>query len=207
MNDSSFVNGGVVGSSPLLIARIEDDNGITTSRSGVVEGITLTFQGETFNLNEFYTSDLDDFSKGTVVYPLQDLSPGTYNASLKVWDTFNNATETTIEFSVVEGARLFIYNPIVYPNPVESETLFSFEHDREDEDLFIVLSIYGSEGHVLSQISYDINSSQRSVEIPWVAETDSGDILKEGIYYARMIIKSKLDGATKEITQKLVIDN
>ena len=207
MNDSSFVNGGSVGSSPLLIARVEDENGITTSRSGVVEGITLAFQGETFNLNEFYTADVDDFTKGTIVFPLQDLSPGIYQASLKVWDTYNNASETTIEFKVEEGPTLFIYNPIVYPNPVEAETIFSFEHDREDENLSIVLSVFSAGGDVMSQISYDISNSQRSVEIPWRAETNTGELLKQGVYYAKMIIKSKLDGAIKEINQKLVIVN
>ncbi len=207
MNDSSFVNGGQVGNSPLLIARVEDENGITTSRSGVVEGITLSFQDETFNLNEFYTADQDDYTKGTIVYPFQNLGAGTYNASLKIWDTHNNASETMIEFKVSDSPILFVYNPIAYPNPVESETVFSFEHDREDEDLSIVLLVYGANGKVLSQIDYDISNSQRGVEIPWKAKTNTGEALKQGIYYTRMIIKSKLDGATKEITQKLVIVN
>ncbi len=207
MNDPSFVNGGNVGNSPLLIAKVEDENGMTTSRSGIVEGITLTFRGETLNLNEFYTSDIDDYTRGTIVYPLQALEAGTYSASLKVLDTYNNATETTIEFVVLEQPTLFIYNSIAYPNPIESETLFSFEHDRENEDLAILLLVYGSSGNVVSQIDYDISNSQRNIEIRWKAETNSGEILKQGIYYAKMIIKSKLDGATKEITQKLVIVN
>ncbi len=207
MNDSSFVNGGSVGSSPLLIARVEDASGITTSRSGVVEGITLEFQGATFNLNEFYSSDVNDFTKGTIIYPLQDLDPGVYNVTLKVWDTYNNAIETSLEFRVVNKPKLFIYNPSVYPNPIEDEATFSFEHDREDEDLSITIIVYGSAGNVLSQIDYTMNGSQRSIEIPWKAQTDSGESLNQGIYYARTIIRSKLDGAIKEFNQKLVIVN
>ncbi|MEO1256884.1 MAG: hypothetical protein AAFY41_18645, partial [Bacteroidota bacterium] len=207
MNDSSFVNNGKVGNSPLFIAKVSDDNGITTSRSGVVEGITLTLQDETFNLNEFYISDLDDYTKGTVVYPLQNLKAGRYSAKLKVWDTYNNASETTIEFVVSDEPILFIYNPIAYPNPVTNETVFSFEHDREDEDLTVALLVYGPNGNIVSQIDYNINNSQRSIAIPWEATTNTGSTLRQGIYYSRLIVRSKLDGATKEITQKLVIVN
>lgn len=207
MNDSSFVSGSVVGDSPLLIAQIEDESGITTTRSGVVQGITLTLGDEVINLNDFYTADRDSYTRGTVIYPLQDLDPGSYSATIKVWDTYNNAAETTIQFSVTDEPILFVYNPIAYPNPVVGSTIFAFEHDREDEDLSISLIIYSPKGEIVSNREISIENSQRRVEIPWNAVTNSGESLKQGIYYSRLIIQSRLDGATKEITQKLVIVN
>lgn len=205
MNDSSFVNGSVVGASPLLIAKIEDESGITTSRSGVVQGITLTLGDEVFNLNDFYTAELNTFKRGTVVFPLQDLAPGSYSAVLKVWDTHNNASETTVNFIVSDEPILFVYNPIAYPNPVEESTIFSFEHDREDEDLHVSILVYSSRGEVVSSREILLENSQRNVEIPWQAQTNTGEALREGIYFSRLIIQSRLDGAMKEITQKLVI--
>lgn len=205
MNDESFNDGDVVGDSPLLIANLEDESGITTTRSGVVQGITLTIGGETFNLNDFYTSEADNYKQGTVVYPLQNLRPGRHSATLKVWDTYNNPSETTISFVVTNQPVLFVYNQVTYPNPVSEATTFSFEHDREDEDLNVTMLIYSSGGDVVSEQRLLFENSQRLVEIPWNSQTDSGDELIQGIYYARLIIKSKLDGATKEITQKLVI--
>ncbi|MEP1034585.1 type IX secretion system sortase PorU [Ekhidna sp.] len=207
MNDSSFVDGDRVGASPLLIANIEDDSGITTTASGVVQGITLTIANEILNLNDFYTAESNTFKKGTVVYPLQDLKPGSYSAILRVWDTHNNSSQRTINFTVSSEPILFIYNPITYPNPVTSSTIFSFEHDREDEDLYVSLLVYSSRGEVVSKRQVLLENSQRSVEIPWEANTNSGEALKQGIYYSRLIIQSRLDGATKEITQKLVIVN
>ncbi|WP_436514972.1 type IX secretion system sortase PorU [Ekhidna sp. To15] len=207
MNDSSFVNGDQVGASPLLIANIEDESGITTTRSGVVQGITLTLGDQVFNLNDFYSARPNTFREGTVVYPLQDLDPGNYSAVLKVWDTHNNASETTIEFTISDEPILFVYNPIAYPNPVVGSTVFSFEHDREDEDLFVSLLVYSSRGEVVSDLQIQLNNSQRTVEIPWEAQTSTGEALKQGIYYSRLIIQSLLDGATKEIAQKLVIVN
>lgn len=207
MNDSSFKNGDLVGASPLLIADIEDENGITTTRSGVIQGITLTVSNQTFVLNDFYTAESSSFQRGTVVYPLQELEPGNYSAVLKVWDTYNNSSETTINFTVADEPILFVYNPIAYPNPVVESTLFTFEHDREDEDLYVSLLVHSSRGEIVSKRQLLLENSQRNVEIRWNAQTNSGEALKQGIYYARLIIQSQLDGATKEITQKLVIVN
>ncbi|MEO9483414.1 MAG: type IX secretion system sortase PorU [Ekhidna sp.] len=207
VNDSSFVNGSAVGASPILIAKIEDESGITTTRSGVVQGITLTLNGQIFNLNDFYTAEENDFKKGTVVYPLQELEPGNYSASIKVWDAHNIASTSTVKFTVTDEPILFVYNPIAYPNPVAGATTFSFEHDREDEDLYVSLLVYSPKGEVVSKRQVLLENSQRTVEIPWTAETNSGEALKRGIYFSRLIIQSRLDGAVKEITQKLVIVN
>ncbi len=207
MNDSSFVNGDQVGASPLLIANIEDENGITTTRTGVVEGITLTMGDEVINLNDFYVAETDNFRKGTVVYPLQELDPGSYSAVLKVWDTHNNASESIVNFTVSDEPILFVYNPIAYPNPVAESTTFSFEHDREDEDLFVSLIVYSPRGEIVSKNEVLLENTSRNVEIPWEAQTNSGELLKRGIYFSRIIIQSRLDGAIKEITQKLVIVN
>ena len=207
MNDASFVDGDLVGDSPLLIADIEDESGITTTRSGVVQGITLTLGEEVFNLNDFYIAETNSYMKGTVVYPLQELAPGSYSAILKIRDTYNNASETIINFTVSDEPLLVVYNPIAYPNPVVESTTFSFEHDKEGEDLYVSLLVYSSRGEVVSKRQVLLENSPRNVEIPWAAQTNSGEALKQGIYYTRLIIQSLLDGAMKEITQKLVVIN
>lgn len=205
MNDSSFVDGGLVGKSPLLIAHLADESGITTSRSGVVEGITLTIGDTEVNLNDFYSSKIDDYQKGTIVYPLQELAPGDYAAKLRVWDTYNNSSETVIRFRVADEPTLFVYNPLVYPNPVSMNTTFSFEHDREDEDLDIVLLVYNSQGKEMNRSTFRYENSPRIIKVSWQAITNTGSTLTQGVYHAKMIIRSTLDGASKEIYQKLII--
>lgn len=207
LNDPSFVNGDRVGDSPILVANIEDESGITTTQSGVVQGITLTIGDQVFNLNDFYTAESNDFKKGTVVYPMQELEPGSYSATIKVWDTHNIASTSTVEFTVADEPIFFVYNPIVYPNPVTGSTTFSFEHDRGDEDLHVTLIVYSPKGEVVSKRQVLFENSSRTVEIPWTAETNSGETLIRGVYFSRLIIRSRLDGAMKEITQKLVIVN
>lgn len=208
LNDASFSPGNTVGQSSILIAEVMDQNGITTSSNGVVNGITLTLNGSSYNLNEFYTSNIDSYQKGTITYPIQDLEAGFYTATLKVWDTSNNPSESTIHFRVSDQLELFLFNQKTYPNPVvNGSALFVFEHDREEEDLMVNLLVYDTHGAVVSSKSVLFDNSTRRIEIPWKAQTDGGQPLDNGIYFYRMIIKSKLDGAMKEISQKLVIVN
>lgn len=208
LNDVSFSSGNTVGQSSILIAEIEDENGITTSSNGVVNGITLSLNGSTFNLNEFYTSNTDSYQKGTITYPIQDLEPGSYSATLKVWDTSNNPSETSITFNVSSKPEIFLFNQKTYPNPpINASTNFTFEHDREEEDLTITLIVYNSQGAVVFDQSNTFANSSRRIEIPWDTKSSSGQLLDRGIYYYRLIIQSELDGAMKEISKKLVIVN
>lgn len=208
LNDESFNSGNTVGKSSLLFAKIEDENGITTSSNGIVKGITLNLNGEEFNLNEFYTADIDSYTNGTIAYPIQDLEPGSYIATIKVWDTSNNSTESTIHFEVSDKPELFIFNQKTYPNPATNGvTSFVFEHDREEEDLNVSIIVYNGRGGIVSNRSIQYENSSRRIEIPWETKTDSGQSLDMGIYFYRLIIQSDLDGAMKEISKKLVIKN
>jgi hypothetical protein len=208
LNDASFVSGNTVGQSSILIAEVMDQNGITTSSNGVVNGITLTLNGVSHNLNEFYTSNIDSYKNGTITYPIQDLDPGFYAATLKVWDTSNNPAESIIQFKVSNKPELFLFNQKTYPNPVvNGSALFAFEHDREEEDLDIMLIVYDSHGAIVDKKSWIFENSNRTIELPWEARMSGGRMLDNGIYFYRLIIRSKLDGAMKEISQKLVIVN
>lgn len=208
LNDASFSSGNTVGQSSILIAEIEDENGITTSSNGVVKGITLSLNESTFNLNEFYTSDIDSYQKGTIIYPIQDLEPGSYLGTLKVWDTSNNSSETSIRFNVSSKPEIFLFNEKTYPNPpMNASTNFAFEHDREEEDLAVTLIVYNSQGAVVFNESMTFENSSRRIEIPWETKTSGGQPLERGVYFYRLIIQSELDGAMKEISQKLVIVN
>ncbi|MEM6642055.1 MAG: type IX secretion system sortase PorU [Bacteroidota bacterium] len=209
MNSPSFSNGGIVGRNALLIANLEDLSGISTASSGVVKGISLEINNERFNLNEFYTAALDDFTKGTIVYPLQDLEPDRYKASLTVWDTHNNAATTSIDFVVSDKNELFVYNELFYPNPIPIDQEFKvrFEHDRQAEDVNVDILIYNGLGETITKQTYLFQNSGREVTISVPMETNGRSRLNQGIYYCRMIISSNFDGATKEITRKLVVSN
>ena len=205
LNDESFQSGSTVSSSSLLIANITDENGVTTTGNGLIQGITLNLGGEDINLNAFYTSDLDTYQTGKVVYPIQDLDPGRYFATLRVYDTHNNLSTKQIEFVVSDESFLSLFNMMAYPNPVSDRAIFSFEHDREEQDLEVTLLVYNSHGEVVSKKMYEFENSDRLIEVDWYANTNSGQRLNQGVYFYRLIVGSRFDGAVKEIANKLVI--
>ncbi|WP_421873252.1 type IX secretion system sortase PorU [Marinoscillum sp.] len=211
LNEPDFNSGGTVGRSSLFIAELTDENGINISSNGFSQGITLQLNNEeTIEVNEFYTAEMNTYKKGYVVYPLQNLEPGKYTATLKVSDTYNNFTESTVEFKVSDKPVLKIYNALNYPNPVNTNrlTTFSFEHDREDEKLEVDLALYNLQGRVVNQWDYTIDSSPRKIDYLTLRLSNfQGSDLEKGIYLYRLRVSSTLDGASNEIVKRLVIIN
>ena len=211
LNEPDFKSGSVVGPSSLFIAELSDESGINISNNGFSQGITLQLNDEEpIAVNEYYTAELDNYKKGYVAFPLQNLDPGKYTAKLKVSDTHNNFTESTVEFNVSNKPILKIYNALNYPNPVSSNrlTTFSFEHDREDEKLEVVLALYNTYGRLVNQWDYTIDSSPRKIDyLTLRLSTFQGSDLEKGIYLYRLKVSSTIDGASNEIVKRLIIIN
>ena len=65
MNNRNFINGGITGKDPVLLADIEDLSGVNTVGNGIGHDITAILDYNSSNpyiLNEFYTSDLDKYN-------------------------------------------------------------------------------------------------------------------------------------------------
>jgi len=136
MGDSTFVTGGTIKPNTILVARIFDQSGINISKSGLGQNIQAVLDNSTtFYLNEYYEADLDSYQTGWVNFPINDLEKGPHTITVKVWDTFNNPGEATINFIVSEKGVLVINNLRNYPNPFADITNFTFEHNRPGEDL------------------------------------------------------------------------
>jgi len=111
MNDENFVSGGITNESPSLLALLEDENGINTS-SGIGHNIVAILDNDETNpfvLNDYYKTEVDDYQKGTVNYPLRDLEPGLHTLTLKVWDVYNNSSIAEIQFIVHDENQELLY--------------------------------------------------------------------------------------------------
>ena len=204
INEPSFRNGSKVGPGAVLIARFTDESGMNISNSGFDRGITMELNGQFFELNEYYTADLDDFTKGTVVYPLNDLEPGSYSAKIKGTDTYNNPVEKSVDFVVANQPILQTFNFNNYPNPAKTYTNFRFDHDREGESLQLQLVIYSSNGQQSIVENRIADFSDRTVNM----EVDfAGRLPKDGLYVYKLSIRSLADGALAELTGRIVIRN
>jgi hypothetical protein len=207
MEDTTFRNGDVTSDHPRLKARIFDENGINIIENDISKGMILVLDEEKeFIVNKFYKADINNYRNGTLSYQLSELSEGNHKARLRVWDTFNNMNEKTIEFYVGENRQIRISNLKNYPNPFRDHTYFSFEHNRSGESLSVEIRIYSIRGELIKTIQgVTKNSEFRINDIYWNGKGESGKKLESGIYIYKLFVRSLLDGVKNTANEKLVI--
>jgi hypothetical protein len=204
MNDTTFVNGGIVSSDTRLVVRLFDDSGINISSLGVGNDLTAILDNETvFDLNAYYTADIDNFKKGTVTFPITGLSEGKHTIRVKAWDTFNNSAEAVVEFTVTSGNGFTIEAIGNYPNPFERESTVFFTHNKAGEDLDVTLYIYNAQGKEVNRITYEVPESNYRVDLPFSLEND----LPAGIYVTQLLLRSLATGQKARASTKLIITN
>ncbi len=208
MNDESFVSGGITNGSPILLAKLEDESGINTA-SGIGHDIVAILDGDESNpfvLNEFYQTDVDDFSKGATNFKFNELSDGLHTLTLKAWDVYNNSSTAEIQFIVAGNDKLEISRVLNYPNPFVNYTEFWFNHNRPFEPLDVQIQIFTVTGKVVWTKNESINTDGfLSRDIVWDGRDDFGDRIGKGVYVYKITVKSTLTNQRVEKFEKLVI--
>jgi len=208
MNDESFVSGGVTNSSPFLLAKLEDENGINTA-SGIGHDLVAILDGDVTNpfvVNDYYETELDDYMRGNVNYKLRDLEEGLHTLTFKAWDVYNNSSTAEIQFVVAGDEDLKITNVLNYPNPFHNYTEFWFNHNRPFEPLDVQVQVFTVTGKVVWTRNQQINTKGfLSREITWNGKDDFGDAIGKGVYIYKLTVKSMLTNKKVEKFEKLVI--
>ncbi|MBC7487955.1 MAG: type IX secretion system sortase PorU, partial [Cytophagaceae bacterium] len=210
MNDETFVSGGLTSSSPMFIAKVKDDNGINVGTSGIGHEITITMSNkpDAVILNEYYSTVVDSYTEGSVRYPIKDLPPGNYSLRFKVWDTYNNSTESYLEFVVANTDKMAIDHILNYPNPFSTHTEFHFDQNRAGDDIEVLIQIYTVSGKMIKSIDHmSMGSSTHISGLHWDGRDDFGDKIGKGVYVYKVKVRSLRDGSTTHQFQKLVLLN
>jgi hypothetical protein len=208
LNDEYFKNEGITNTDPVIYAKISDESGINTVGNGIGHDITGVIDGNVADpvvLNEYFEADLDDYTSGSLNYPMSDLTEGWHSLKLKVWDVFNNSSEAVIQFKVIPGDNIIMANAYNYPNPASDHTWFKFEHNMPGEELQVTISIFDMQGRnvaVLEEIITPAGFSSTPLE--WDLRDSNGNTLQQGIYPYRIRIMNK-DGLYTECFHKLVV--
>ncbi|MBV5312506.1 MAG: type IX secretion system sortase PorU [Prolixibacteraceae bacterium] len=204
MNSESFKDGGVVNASSILIAHIKDDTGINTAGTGIGHDITAVLDGDNSNvmvLNDYFQASKDKYTEGTIVFPLNNLEEGSHTLTIKVWDVLNNSSEKEIHFVVKDDFR--IESVICYPNPVQEQTSFVFEHNQPDESFTVDLEVFESSGARVDMVSEKISS--RGTESSPLEWTPASRLVKmrPGVYVYRILVTNS-DGKTGSASGRFV---
>ena len=209
MNDLNFVDGGTTDSSPVFIAVLEDENGINTSITAVDHDIIAILDNDQSNpiiLNDYYQTELDTYKKGKVTYTFRDLSPGMHTITLKAWDTYNNLSESTFNFTVVDNSDLVLSNVLNYPNPFVNYTEFWFNHNKPNEQLNVHLQIFTVSGKLIKTISEIVQTEGNlSRTLVWDGLDDFGAKIGKGVYVYKLKVTSINSDTSAQKIEKLVI--
>ena len=105
LENETFTNGAVVGTTPLLYAMIADNEGINTSDVGIGHNIELCIDQKaatTYNMNPYFKYSFGDFTTGELNYTLPALTVGSHSLTLRAWDVMNNSTLFQCSFVVAD---------------------------------------------------------------------------------------------------------
>jgi len=136
---------------------------------------------------------------------LKDLEEGRHSLQLKVWDVFNNPSESSIAFVVQKERKLELSHVLNYPNPFTTNTQFYFEHNQVCNQLKVQIEVLTITGRLVKTIREDVSlQGFRSEGISWDGRDEYGDKLGKGVYVYRIIVQNSLGEKTEKI-EKLVI--
>lgn len=205
MNDEQFFNGGITNDKPILVAKLSDDLGINTAGAGIGHDITAVLDQNTSSpkvLNDFFKTEANSSKKGTVRYPLDNLTPGKHTLTVKCWDVANKSGESTLEFMVEKKEDMVLAHVLNYPNPFTSHTAFQFEHNKPGSAMTAQVQIFTVSGKLVKTIEQNVVSDGFRVgNIDWDATDDYGDRLANGVYVYRINVSypSNTDTGTKTL--------
>lgn len=205
-NSPDFENGQTVERRGVLYADLYDAHGIYHYDFSLGRDIMLSSSLAAYNslvLNDLYEPALDDFRHGRLSIPVSDLAPGTYEFSLKVWDTQNNSSEAELWFVVDDG--LFLSQVCNYPNPFADETYITMTHLGEDGNFDVNIEIFDVMGRKVALLQQRVSSTNGIIEpIRWNGTNATGSALKSGIYLYRLTLTDE-NGYSRSVSQRMVI--
>ena len=210
MNDESFVYGGITNTDPVLLIKLEDENGINVAGTSIGHDLSGTLDEDnqgTFIMNDFYEATVDNFRQGSARYPISGLESGRHSIAVKAWDVLNNSSEARSEFVVIKDGDNVLEHVLNYPNPFTTSTNFQFEHDLTSTELDILITIYTISGKVIKTIeATKYATGFRIDDIHWDGTDDFGSDIGKGVYLYKIKVRSDEFNLLRESEfEKLVI--
>jgi len=206
LNDSTFRDGQTVPANSVLWIKTFDASGISVSSAGLGQDLSATLNDTTdYVLNSYYQAQPDDFQRGTIRFPLDELPPGNYTLRVKVWDNYTNSAEKTLRFTVGAEVGITLASADFFPNPFADRLSFNVEHDRPGEDVEItvrLITLSGRVVHNFHQIYY--NSEPKITETLQFGPNSALVFPDRTLYLYELQIRSTKDQTTERRTGKLL---
>jgi hypothetical protein len=205
MNDTTFASGSSVESDATGLGLLYDESGINAVGLGIGHNMTLTLDGEAINVNDYYESDLDDFTRGSMRYPFNDLALGEHTLSLRAWDVLNQWGYDSIAFVVVEPSTPILEQLLAFPNPFTDQIKFQLTHQEQGEEGELKVSVTNNQGQLIWQRAQTLRLNAASTQLPtFTMSEQSGKTPGAGFYSVRVEWTRLIDGKSATIQEKLI---
>ena len=212
LNDTTFVAGQSVNPDPELIVQLFDASGINTVGTGVGHEMLLSIDGDDGGADDIgsgFVAEPNSYQRGTVHWPLSDLEPGIHSLSVRAWDVLNNSSTTEISFNVANDEVLSVLNVYNYPNPMNRETRFVFEHNQPPgTSAEVQIRIYSLSGRPIRTIQSDealpagvLGSGP--IQVHWDGKDDDLDRPATGIYLYRLRVVTHGSNGDRQVSEHI----
>lgn len=203
----SFQNAQLINPNSLLIVKLEDESGINSTGTGIghkLEGILNSNENEPIDFTNYFSGDIDAGGRsGEIRYKFSNIENGEYSILIKAWDVYNNPSQEISYFTVVSGDNLVIKNVVNYPNPFSSNTTFTFQHNL-DKPIDVSIKIYSVAGRLIHSIE-KFGMFDRFALIDWDGRDYDGNIIANGTYLYKLIVKSTDGEFSQNVLGKLAV--
>jgi hypothetical protein len=190
-----------------LLVKLNDETGLNTTGTGVghkLEGIINDNELSTLDLTNSFIGDLDSGGKsGSVEYKFTSLDVGDYNLKIKAWDVFNNSSIEESYFTVVNSDDIVLRDVVNYPNPFNSSTTFTFQHNLNSA-INIKIKVYTVAGRLIKEIEND-NILEKFVKVPWDGLDEDGSMIANGTYFYKLIVKAADGSFSENVLGKMAV--
>lgn len=204
-NTPEFESGDHGDSKGVLYADLFDEHGIYHYNVSIGRDIILNsnvFELDNLILNDRYEPAVDDYQRGRIALPVDELADGTYEFTLKVWDTQNNVSEASIVLIVERN--VLIAEVRNYPNPFTNEVYFSFVDGELTEDLSVIVEVFDVMGRRVAVVEEQTSSVSGVVPpIYWNGKSDAGSALSPGVYLFKMSVIDAT-GKTRSVARPMI---
>lgn len=208
LSGHEFEDGIVVPSTPYFQASLEDESGINNSGNGVGHDLELVIDNDatrTYNLNDYFVTEVGNYQKGTVAFSLPALSAGEHLLTFRAWDMLNNPGSIQLRFVIDPTLRVSLTQLGVTNNPARTGTQFLIAYDRPGSTCSFTIEVFDFTGRVVWKTSTTGSSATGIVAIPWDLTTNAGSPVHSGVYLYRARVRcDESDEVTK--SQKLIIN-
>lgn len=193
LNDTTFVDGGQVNTTPYFFAELWDKSGVNITGSSVGHDMMLVIDESTvlsYNLNSYYELLPGEDGTGIVKFPIPALEPGKHTAEFWVWDILNNSTVRTFTFEVVEGLKPFLFDVIATPGIAREQETFHLMHNRPESRMRVGIMVYDLAGRQLWKHEESGTSGLfENYTVSWDL-TSGGARMRPGVYIYRAAIST-----------------